>query len=253
MSTISSQKIQELTEEGYAISIGQFLNSGFQLFRKSPGLFIAYTILSFLIAVFSQLIPFLGTMASILISYPLLVGFYLAGHELLRGRPLELSTFFRGFEYFGHLAAVYFIQFLAAMVIMLPLFIAVGFGAFMMVDLGLDAVNPAILWPVSAVLMIPLIYITACWTYAPLFVVFYKMSFWEAMETSRKIIHKRWWMFFGFLLVVGLILMAGVLALFFGILVAYPVAMLAIYVSFAEITELHAEKPEADILDHLVE
>lgn len=54
-----------------------------------------------------------------------------------------------------------------------------------------------------------------------------------------------------FIIVLGLIMMLGLFLLFIGILVAYPVAMVAVYVSFAEVTELQGNT-EDDILDHLV-
>jgi len=164
-----------------------------------------------------------------------------------------LNTFFGGFEYFGNLAAVYLIQFLASLAVIIPLFLTLGLSAFLGGNLGGEIISPSIGFPIVLVMMVPLIYISVSWMYAPLFVVFCNMGFWEAMETSRKIIHRRWWMVFAFLLVLGLLMMAGVLALLVGILVAYPVAMVAVYLSFADVTELNTASPEADIVDHLVE
>ncbi|NRB61579.1 MAG: hypothetical protein HRU40_00855 [Saprospiraceae bacterium] len=251
MSGFSTKKIEELVDQGYAFSIRGFIGKAFCLIQMTPGLFIAYTILSFLISFSAQFIPVLGTIASVLITYPLLVGFYLAGHDLMKGHNLELSTFFRGFEYFGNLSFIYLIQVLAAVVIFVPLIISFGLGAFLTTDLNLDNLVPAFLLPVAGCLLIPFIYLSVSWIYAPLFVVFYKMGFWEAMEASRRIIHKRWWTYMSFIIVLGLIMMLGLFLLFIGILVAYPVAMVAVYVSFAEVTELQGNT-EDDILDHLV-
>jgi len=253
MNSISESKIHQLSAEGYSFSIGEYIRQAFSIFQKAPGLFIVYALLSGLISVSAQLVPLLGSIAAILISYPILVGYYLAGHELSRDRPVQLSTFFGGFEYFGNLAAVYLIQFVASLAVMVPLFLTIGFSAFLGGELGGEIIAPAVGIPIVLVMMVPLVYLSVCWLYAPLFVVFHNMGFWDAMETSRKIIHKRWWMVFAFLLVLGLLMFGGILALLIGVLVTYPVAMVAVYKSFADITELHEASPETDIADHLVE
>ncbi len=253
MTSISESKVQQLTTEGYSFDIGEYIRQAFSLFQKAPGLFIVYAILSGLISVSAQLVPLLGSIAAILVSYPILVGYYLAGHELSRGREVQLSTFFGGFEYFGNLAAVYLIQFLAVLAVMIPFVLSVGVSAFIGAELGGEIIAPAVGIPIMLAMMVPLIYLTVSWMYAPLFVVFNNMGFWDAMEASRKIIHRRWWMVFAFLLLLGVLMMAGMLALLVGVLVAYPVAMVAVYISFANVTGLHAASPEADIVDHLVE
>ncbi len=252
MTNISEGKVHQLTTEGYSFDIGEYIRQAFSIFQKAPGLFIAYAILSGLISLSAQLVPLLGTIAAILVSYPILVGYYLAGHELSRGREVQLSTFFGGFEYFGNLAAVYLIQFLAVLAVMIPFVLSLGVSAYLGAEFGGEIIAPAIGIPIMLAMLIPLIYLSVSWIYAPLFVVFNNMGFWDAMEASRKIVHKRWWMVFAFLLALGLIMFGGAIALLIGLLVAYPVAMVAVYISFADITELNTASPEADIVDHLV-
>ena len=55
------------------------------------------------------------------------------------------------------------------------------------------------------------------------------------MGLSRKTISKHWWKFFGFILSLALIQMAGMLVFFVGYLVAAPVALAALMYAYEDI------------------
>jgi hypothetical protein len=87
-----------------------------------------------------------------------------------------------------------------------------------------------------------------------MFVVFYKMSFWDAMEASRKVISKNWFMIFLFLFVTGLIAGAGIILLCVGILVTFPAYLCMNYAAFADVTQLGTQPEKGDDIEkHLVE
>jgi len=100
--------------------------------------------------------------------------------------------------------------------------------------------------------LIPIFYFLVAWSFAPMFVIFYKMQPWDALETSRKLITKRWFTFFGFSIVLILIAMVGILLLCVGIFYFYPAVMNAYYVAFEDITKFYEDFEEDDIMDHLV-
>jgi len=60
------------------------------------------------------------------------------------------------------------------------------------------------------------------------------------MEMSRKVVVKQWFAIFGFLMVVGLLSMLGVLALLVGLLATIPVAYLSLAVAYREIFGLES-------------
>ncbi len=68
-----------------------------------------------------------------------------------------------------------------------------------------------------------------------LFVIFLKMDFWPAMEASRKIISKKFWSFFGFFILLGLINLLGIIALGVGVLFTIPATYCMMYAAFESV------------------
>jgi hypothetical protein len=77
------------------------------------------------------------------------------------------------------------------------------------------------------------------------------MQAWEGLEWSRQIITKKWFTFFGFSFLLGLIAVSGILLLVVGLLFTIPPVIIAQYVAFADVTKLD-EEIEEDISDHLI-
>jgi uncharacterized membrane protein len=71
-------------------------------------------------------------------------------------------------------------------------------------------------------------------------VIDHRMEFWQAMETSRKIVTKNWFAFFVLALVLFLVNLLGVLALGVGLLVTAPVTACAAAIAYKEIVGLHS-------------
>jgi len=254
---MTTEKLEQSLADGYSFDIGGFLRKGFELFQKKPGLFIVFALVAGLITTTANVIPFIGFIATALLSYPLTAGYYIAARQLDQGNDITFGTFFEGFEYFGNLVAIYLIQVLVIIALLLPFGFSVGISALMGAASGSD-------WALLAtssfsvvllmVMMLPVLYLYISWMFAPHFVIFHGLGFWEAMETSRKLVQKRWWMVFAFALCLGLVFLGGVLALVVGLLVAIPVISLASYAAFAEIAGFADEgSPTDTITNHLVE
>ena len=107
--------------------------------------------------------------------------------------------------------------------------------------------------PASLFLLLPTLYFAVAYSFSDMFIIFKGMNFWDAMEASRQLVTKKWFIFFGFAIVMMLIMLGGFFAFCIGDLFAFPAIMCINYVAFADITKLN-EKPdsETDILDHLV-
>jgi len=78
------------------------------------------------------------------------------------------------------------------------------------------------------------------------------MSAWEAMEASRKIITKQWFVFLGFGFIIALIGISGVIALGVGALYTIPFIYCASYAAFNDVVGTGEEDIEDDVIDHLV-
>ena len=142
-----------------------------------------------------------------LLTYPLTAGFFIAAHRIDSGKPVYFEHFFDGFKDFIQLTLLMIIQ---------GIVVSIGF----------------------ILLVIPGIYLSVCYYFAPFFVVFGKMDFWGAMESSRRMVNREWFPVFGLLIVLGIINFVGVLAFGVGVLFTLPVTFCASYAAFDDIIGL---------------
>ena len=193
-------KADHLIQQGYDTDAGTYIRRGWEIFQDNIGIFIGYTLLTVAISIAAAFIPF----GSILVSGPLTAGYYIVANKISKGEAYEFGTFFKGFDYFVPLLLYSLIA---------GIFIALGIVA----------------------LIIPGIYLAVAYTFAPLFIVFAKMEFWDGMELSRKLVTKNWWNIFGFVLLLFLINLTGTLAFLVGLLFTIPLTFCAIYAAFEDI------------------
>lgn len=218
----NESRLSNALSGNYQFKMGEYINKGFDIFKKDPGLFIGFTIVYLVISSFLGVIPILGTIASVAISAPLTAGYFIMAHKISRNESRSFGDFFKGFDNF------------------LPLFLA----AF---------VSGIIIVLCLILLVLPGIYIAVCYMFATLFVVFYKHEFWDALETSRKVISKNWWNFFGFAIVLGLINLLGVLCLVVGIFVTIPATACAIYAAFDDIAGSSGKAVDSDLTSSILD
>jgi hypothetical protein len=83
--------------------------------------------------------------------------------------------------------------------------------------------------------LIPGVYLSVAWYFAIPLVIDRRMNFWEAMESSRKMVTKHWFLVFAFLLVVGLLGVAGVIACCIGIFVTMPIFFASVIYAYETI------------------
>jgi len=86
-----------------------------------------------------------------------------------------------------------------------------------------------------ALCLIPGIYLAVAWFFSIPLVIDRRMNFWEAMEASRKLVNKHWFLVFAFLLVYGLLSMAGLIACCIGIFVTMPIGLGALMYAYETI------------------
>ncbi|NRA48123.1 MAG: hypothetical protein HRU12_03250 [Phaeodactylibacter sp.] len=251
-------RLNAIITEGYPFDLGAYLSKGFSLFQKSAGSFIGFTFLTFIIVFIASLIPLIGSILTNLILTPaLIVGGYLAAHTLSKDEPLEFGTFFKGFDFIGQLASAALVTNLIIFASLIPMFLAWYFSGTL--DWIIEAFNDPIsldeppsfpMW--SFILVAPAVYLSIAYSWSYFFIAFYGMGFWEAMETSRKIISKKWGLFFLFLFIMGLMVGLGLLFFIVGVFVTFPVLICASYAAFEDVTALLTEH-EDDLVDHLVD
>lgn len=248
-------KIEQIINEGYEFHFGDYISSGFQIVNRNIGAFLGYTFVYILIAIGLGIIPIVGQIASFVISPALAVGVYIGAHKIANDEPLQFADFFKGFEKLGTLFLTNILTVLILIAVAMPGIIAMviaGAGSFNQYD-GMDGMfaNP-LFWGGFLLILLPVAYFGISYIFAPLFVWFYNMDGWPAMEASRKLVVRKWGTYLGFLFILGIIAMAGFVLFCVGILYTAPVIQAALYAAFADITRLNEEEQESDLIDHFV-
>jgi hypothetical protein len=132
-------------------------------------------------------------------------GFYYYFLLKVRGLPTTLGDLFAGFTRA-------FVTLLVAG-ILIAVFVAVG----------------------CICLLLPGIYLAVAYSFTKLLAVDKGLGFWEAMETSRRIITRQWWRILGLLLLSIPFLLLGCAALLVGVFVAIPLITGAVVYAYEDL------------------
>ena len=191
---------QEVLAGDYTLDIGSCLRRGWALVRSNfwPVVGVTVLILTLRAAAFFAMI-------GVVVSGPLLGGLCLYFLKKIRGEPAGVGTAFSGFSR-----------------AFLPLFLA---------SLVMAVLTTAGLF----CLLLPGIYLAVAWTFTLALVIDKRLGFWPAMRLSRQTISKHWWKFFGFIIVLSLVKMAGMLVFFVGSLVTAPIALAALMYAYEDV------------------
>ena len=227
---------------GRAVGAGQgwtWIAEGFGLFKKAPGIWIALVVILFVILVVLAFIPLLGAVATFLV-VPVFVGGLLLGCRALQGGgELEVAHLFAGFKaHTGNLIVIGALAIAGWIVVMLPVIVIVGAGAFLAALRG-DAAGVAALggsfmlaWLVALALSIP-IYM-ALW-FAPALVVLRGMAPIEAIKESFLGCLKNVLPFLVYSIVLMVLGIVAAIPLGLGWLVLGPTLIASVYVSYRDI------------------
>ncbi len=142
----------------------------------------------------------------LLLSGPLMGGLYLYFLKKIRRETAGVEAAFTGFRQ------------------PLPHLVIAGFLASLLTVLGFVC------------LILPGVYLFVAWIFTFPLIVDRRLDFWPAMQLSRKLVTKHWWKFLGFLIVLGLINLVGILACGFGLFITFPVTFAALAYAYEDIT-----------------
>ena len=148
-----------------------------------------------------------------LIIYPLGLGLGLMGIRRAAGRETPLSTLWEPYS-----------QAIPLIVMFLLMAVLIVAGFFLLV--------------------LPGIYLSIAYSFAPYLIIEKNMGVWEALETSRKAITTYWWRYFGLGLVLVLLFIIGSIPLLIGLIWLGPIMVIAT----GEVFEKTFGNPESEAL-----
>ncbi len=190
----------QILARDYTIEIGHSIGRGWDLIKNDFWLLVGASLLAGLIASGAGL-PLVG----LIIGGPMMGGLYAFYLKKIRGQPATLGDAFLGFS-------VAFVPLMLAKLVS-TLLMGVGF----------------------LFCILPGIYLAVSWIFSVPLVMDKKLDFWPAMELSRKVVTRHWWLMLGFLIVCGLIVIAGLLACCIGVFVTSAIAQAALMYVYEDI------------------
>ena len=206
---------REILARDYALDIGSCLRRGWALVKSDfwPLVGVTALILALLAAVssFGEVsrsvgnVHFNTSVLGFLLGGPLMGGLYLYYLKKIRGEPVRVETAFSGFSHS-----------------LLHLILA-SFVTGVLTTLGFIC------------LILPGIFLVVAWLFTLPLVIDKRLDFWPAMRVSLRTISKHWWKFLGFLIVLGLVNLGGVLLCVVGVFITLPVSFAALMYAYEDI------------------
>ncbi len=199
-------KLQRIIDSGVDFNISTIIDKAWEMFKARAMFHVGFAFLiSSIQLAFTLFLEDFVFIYSIFLAPPLIAGFYLVANRMSQKEYVDFQNYFDGFKYMLPLIIVNLIT---------AIFILCGIILF----------------------ILPGIYLGVGYLFSLLFVLFGGFDFWTAMEYSRRLVHTNWWKFFGFVLILLLINIGGLLCLVVGLLVTIPLTYLSVYVLFEELT-----------------
>jgi uncharacterized membrane protein len=191
---------EDLINRDYQIDIRKWLGNGWEIFKANAGPSIAFAVLAGICYAVLLQIPFAG----LLIMYPLMAGFIIISLMFYQNKTAEFKNYFGGFRHFLPLLLFTIVS---------TLFITIG----------------------MILLIIPGIYLSIAYVFAPFLIIEKNIDFWPAMEISRKKVNKHFFGMLSFSVVIIVINMVGCIPAFLGLFITIPLTISMITAAYKDI------------------
>jgi len=236
----------DLLARDYDVDIGGCLSQAWDLFKINAGLLIGASVLGYLamfavsfvagVVLAALRVRYMGFIV-VLFTAPITGGLWLFYIKKVRNLDAGVGDVFSGFgAKYGRLVLTALIPSVLGFAFS-SLSRTFAWGAVPASVLGSrgrgtgSALAPETLLPLGILTMViglALIYLGICWKFALPLVADKGLKFWPAMQLSRRVVNKHWWMTFLLVFVCVLLSISGLIAFCLGVLVTAPVGFAAL-------------------------
>jgi len=242
----------DLFARDYDLDIGGCIGRGWELLKDNFGLLLCGTLIYLGIELGIGMlgaIPLIGplfSLANIVVVGPLLGGLYYLSLQAIRRQPAGAGDVFTGFR--TAFLQLFLGKLVPALLAGLCLIPAAIVAVITIIPSILHHQPPGpgsllIVIVIALACMIPMFFLQVNWIFTLPLIIDRKLNFWEAMQTSWKMVGKHWWYVFGLLLLVGLLNVVGVFLCCVGLLFTKPIGFGALMYAYEII--FSARAPEA--------
>jgi hypothetical protein len=240
------KSLSALLANGYETNSVAYIKKGLELFKQNMGPFIGFIILVGIIQGLIGSIPYLKSLANVIIA-PIAAGAYIVSRKIDKQEPYAFSDFFDGVQLYKPL---FIVSLIPTVIIGAITLVVGGWEYFKISFLGLqpsfDMNNLQSIisgfksfagrGSISGLLVAVVFILTLLSTFLVLFEKFEPV---KALEISAKLIKKRFFNWVGFILLLGLFNLAGLLCLVIGLFVTVPSSICALYVAYEDVVGLN--------------
>lgn len=245
-------RIDEVLQHGYKFDMGRYMSTGWNNFKQGAGNYVGFTVLYFIIIVVvglsSFLIPFVN-LISTAIQYTLVAGLFIFTRNMINGRE-NFSDFFSGFNSFGQIILFWLVLaafMLPAIIVFIIYLIPDGFVSALMdgnqdpqfwsdmiEGMFSERLGSIVFLYVGLICYIIYLYVSYSFTLA--LIADRGLGFWDAMETSRKVIGKNFLYFLGMYIVLFLLMSIGTaITCGLGVLILMPYFYNVVFAAYDDI------------------
>ncbi len=272
------RSVEQVLNQGYSFDFGKNLSSAFQMFRDFMAPMIGWCILLLLGSIIilgigmggmyftffkefienpdtvhEQLPAFMKAILPralvlsiilVLTISPLIAGVFLMFKHREQTGLVVFWKVFEGYtpKYFGKLIGLGFLTYLLTNIwSYLPLLIYWNDFESLFAQSGSIAGLDNAYQILNLAMYIPMIFLFVSYILAIPILLFQNLGVWDSMEASRKIVAKKFWFFLGYILVLGIIAYAGLLACCIGFLFSLPVMFYGLFSVYKDIFVTQAE------------
>ncbi len=237
-----------------------WIKQAFDLFRKSPLIWMVLTAIGVVGMAAISFIPLIGQLLSTILMPVLMAGFMLGARDLERGEELELAHLFAGLQHNTQQLVTLGGINLVAQMLSLGAMMLVGGGTLVKLIMSGQEVNdPAVLTQALAGASLALLVgailfslLLMAMQFAPMLVIFEHMAPLQAMKTSLRAFLRNWLP----LTVYGLLLLPlaiiASMPMMLGWLVLMPIAIASIYIIYSDLFPQQTKAPqtiEGEVVD----
>ena len=234
----------DLLARDYQVDVGGSLSRGWEVFKARAGILIGASLLVYLAMIAINVMPYVNVVLGLLLTGPLFGGLWVFYVRNVRNQEVGVGEAFSGFgPRFWQLVLtqlvpglisfgfIMFFSFVAALII--P-------GMAGSRRLGASSAPPfaGLLVPMMILMglfAVVMIYLTTCWMFALPLVGDKGLKFWPALELSRRVVSKHWWMTFWLMFVCWIVAMLGIFGCLIGMLVTAPIAFAAVVAHYEKV------------------
>lgn len=212
------QLTHEILSRGYALNIGTCISRGFNAVKARYGVCLGASVLIMLCNQAAGMIPFLGVFLSLAVSGPLTAGLCQFFINVVRGDPVTVGDAFSGFK-------TGFWRYCGTMLLMLLLIgvslIPAGIYAGIRFENAAFVEDP-IFWVLLTMALVVMFYLGVAFNFALYLATDLQLGPWAALQVSRRVVSRHWFVVFALLVVAWLIAMLGLLGCLIGVIFTMP-------------------------------